>query len=471
MENENIRENENLNPEETENETEVISEESPAEAVEKTESIAEEIAEETIEEIPLDDEEVLSEEDIIREEWQTEDAPIEVELSEEELAAIREAKKKRTAKILIISGIVALFVALCAAFYCYSEGVGSKTAVDTPMQVSEYYLTGKGDNIKFQSPVTSILKTMIGKEKDAVMTIGGKAVDKDIFSYITNMNGLNSVSSLIQTGMLTAIEDFTWDMPEYTTGLSYLEYAKGLGLNSLIPIYSLVADGEKHGIVLTEEEEQKIRDDIEALKTQLGENFELALQRNGFDSEETMFEVQKIDALAEKTVKDVEADISKYASTEDIIKNEAEEKVTVKHILIAFDNEMTGDVTEEKRNLAKKAAEEVLAKVKSGEDFDKLIEEYNQDPGATDEGYTFAADGSMVKAFEDASFALKVGETSELVETSYGYHIIKRIERAVSMQDYMNYIMSTSKVKINKGKYNDTGITINLEDYFGAPAE
>ncbi len=467
MENENIKENENLNPEETESENVVMPEEISAESVEETGATAEE----TVEEIPLDDEEISSDEDIIRKEWRAEDAPIEVELTEEELAAIREAKKKRTAKIFIISGIVAVIVALCAAFYCYSEGIGSKTAVDTPMQVSEHYLTGKNDNVKFQSPVTTIFKTMIGKEKDAVMTINGKAVDEDIFSYITNMLGLNSVSSLIQTGMLTSIEDFTWDMPEYTTGLSYLEYAKGLGLNSLIPIYSLVADGEKHGIVLTEEEEQKIRDGIEELKTQLGENFELALKQNGFDSEETMFEVQKIDALAEKTANDVQTDISKYVSTDDIIKNEAEEKVTVKHILIAFDNEMTGDITDEMRETTKKLAEKVLAKVKNGEDFDKLIKEYNQDPGATDEGYTFAADGSMVKAFEDASFALKVGETSELVETSYGYHIIKRIERAVSMQDYMEYIMSTSKVKIKKGKYNDTGITINLEDYFGAPAE
>ncbi len=464
MENENIRENENLNPEETETENVVMPEEISAET-------AQEAIEETIEEMPLDDEETSSDENIIGEELQAADEPIAVELSEEELAAIREAKKKRTAKVLIISGIVALFVALCAAFYCYSEGVGSKTAVDTPMQVSELYLTGRNDNIKFQSPVTTIFKTIIGKEKDAVMTINGKAVDEKIFSYITNMLGLNSVSSLVQTGMLTSIENFKWDMPEYTTGLSYLEYAKGLGLNSLIPIYSLVADGEKHGIALTEEEEKKIRDGIEELKAQYGENFELALKQNGFDSEETMFEVQKIDALAEKTSKDVQADISKYVSADEIIKNEAKEKVTVKHILIAFDNDMTGDVTDEMRDAAKKTAEEVLAKVKNGEDFDKLVEEYNQDPGATDEGYTFAADGSMVKAFEDASFALKVGETSELVETSYGYHIIKRIERKVSMQDYMEYIMSTSKVKIKKGKYNDTGITINLEDYFGAPAE
>ena len=275
MENENIRENENLNLEETETENEVMPEEISAEPVEETEVIAGEV----IEEMPAEDGEISSDEDIIGDEWQAEETPVEVELTEEELAAIREAKKKRTAKILIISGIVALLVALCAAFYCYSEGVGSKTAVNTPMQVSEHYLTGKGDNIKFQSPVTSAFKTMFGKEKDAVMTVNGKAVDEKIFSYITNVLGINSVSSLIQTGMLASIEDFKWDMPEYTTGLSYLEYAKGLGINSLIPVYSLAAAGEKHGIALTEEEEQKIRDGIEELKAQYGENFELRKRR------------------------------------------------------------------------------------------------------------------------------------------------------------------------------------------------
>ncbi|MBQ9757285.1 MAG: peptidylprolyl isomerase [Clostridia bacterium] len=469
MENENIRENENLTPEEMENENSSAAEEVSAEITEENGDVTKEELSDVAEE---SGEETENPEDLIGDEWQEEaEAFEEVQLSEEELEAIRAAKKKRTVKILVASGVVALVVAIFAAFYCYTEGVGSKTAVDTPMQVNELYLTGRDDNIKFQSPVVSLFKTIFGKEKDAVMTINGKAVDEDILSYITNQAGLNCVAELMQTGMITSVEDFGWDAPEFSTGLSYLEYAKGLGLNSLVQVYSLAAEGEKHGIVLSEEDEQKIKDNIEGLKTQYGENFELALKQNGFPDEETLFDVQVLDVLAEKTSNDVQADVSKYATTDEIIKNETEEKVTVKHILIAFDNEMTGEITDEMRSDAKKKIDEVAEKIKNGEDFDKLIEEYNQDPGATDEGYTFANDGTMVQSFADASFALKVGEVSDIVETSYGYHIIKRIDRAVSVEDYLKYLFRTSKVKIKKSKYDDVNVTINLEDYFGTPIE
>ena len=71
-------------------------------------------------------------------------------------------------------------------------------------------------------------------------------------------------------------------------------------------------------------------------------------------------------------------------------------------------------------------AQEVLEKAQAGEDFNALMEEYNEDPGEPEEGYYFPT-GVMVQEFEDASFALQDGEISDIVETSYGYHIIKRL--------------------------------------------
>ena len=68
----------------------------------------------------------------------------------------------------------------------------------------------------------------------------------------------------------------------------------------------------------------------------------------------------------------------------------------------------------------------MLEKAKNGDDFAALMTEYSQDPGQPEEGYTFTK-GYMVQEFEDASYALKEGEISDIVETSYGYHIIKRL--------------------------------------------
>ncbi|MDR0817687.1 MAG: peptidylprolyl isomerase [Clostridiales Family XIII bacterium] len=73
------------------------------------------------------------------------------------------------------------------------------------------------------------------------------------------------------------------------------------------------------------------------------------------------------------------------------------------------------------------AIEAVLAKAKAGDDFAALAKEYSEDDSAEDGGDLgfFAEDGSMVPEFEEAAFALKVGEISDIVETEFGYHIIK----------------------------------------------
>ena len=77
---------------------------------------------------------------------------------------------------------------------------------------------------------------------------------------------------------------------------------------------------------------------------------------------------------------------------------------------------------------AKTVAEEVLKKAQNGDDFDTLMNKYSSDPGLATSplGYIVAKNGNMVQEFEDASFALDVDQISDLVETSFGYHIIKR---------------------------------------------
>lgn len=72
-------------------------------------------------------------------------------------------------------------------------------------------------------------------------------------------------------------------------------------------------------------------------------------------------------------------------------------------------------------------ANDILQKIKNGEDFAKLAKEYSTDPGSKDKGgdLGYFPRGVMVPEFEKAAFDLKVGEISEPVKSKFGYHIIK----------------------------------------------
>ncbi|KPL10335.1 hypothetical protein AMJ71_03370 [candidate division TA06 bacterium SM1_40] len=100
-------------------------------------------------------------------------------------------------------------------------------------------------------------------------------------------------------------------------------------------------------------------------------------------------------------------------------------KVTLSHIMIAV---VPG---EEMEKAAKERAEAILALVKEGQDFAMLARRFSEDPGSAPQGgdLGYFGRGEMVPEFETAAFDLQPGEVSGLVQTVFGYHILKCEEK------------------------------------------
>jgi parvulin-like peptidyl-prolyl isomerase len=108
-----------------------------------------------------------------------------------------------------------------------------------------------------------------------------------------------------------------------------------------------------------------------------------------------------------------------------------EQSIAASHVLIQYKGSMRAapTITRSKEE-AKKLATEVMNKAKKGQDFAALAKQYSDEPGAKDRAGALGkfTKGQMVKPFADAAFAMKPGEISNVVETDFGFHVIKRTE-------------------------------------------
>jgi peptidyl-prolyl cis-trans isomerase C len=116
------------------------------------------------------------------------------------------------------------------------------------------------------------------------------------------------------------------------------------------------------------------------------------------------------------------------AQVDDFYKNnptqfQQPERVRASHILLGFPQ----GADEAAKQKARTQAAEVLKQVKAGKDFAALAKQYSSDPGSAQQGgdLGFFQQGQMVPPFDKAAFSMQPGQTSDLVETQFGVHIIR----------------------------------------------
>lgn len=161
---------------------------------------------------------------------------------------------------------------------------------------------------------------------------------------------------------------------------------------------------------------------ISAIKNKHGEQvFQSALQQQGMTEEEYKKELSEqmmISKLRDEITKDITVTDEEVKNYYDTHKEEFSNPETIKtrHILVK----------------SREEAQKVKERLKKGEDFAKVAREVSIDPGTKEQGgdLGYFSRGKMVKPFEDAAFALKKkGDISDIVQTQFGFHIIKLEDR------------------------------------------
>ena len=214
----------------------------------------------------------------------------------------------------------------------------------------------------------------------------------------------------------------------------------------------------------TDKMKKQAESTIETYKKNYGDNYKQFLEYNGIANDSEL----KSLLIKNSKLTLVTDDYIKENITEKEMKKYYEEKVvgdiSAKHILISTetDENATEEEKETKEKEAKKKAEEVIEKLKNGEEFDKLAKEYSDDKGTKKNGgdLGYFNTGEMEAAFEEAAYKLKVNEyTTKPVKTSYGYHIIMK----TGEKKKASYKMAKSSIKeklVEEKKNSDETISV-----------
>lgn len=182
----------------------------------------------------------------------------------------------------------------------------------------------------------------------------------------------------------------------------------------------LLAEAKKSKIAVSQEEVNKV---LQQQFNQLGgeQAFLEALKSEGISYDYVKANIEE-SLIMEKFLEKAAAGSDTISEDEIKAVYDQDKTATVRHILL-----LTSGKTDEQKAALHKQMEDILARAKAGEDFSELARKYSEDPGSKDKGglYEDFSRGEMVKPFEEAAFSVPIGKISDIVETAYGYHIIK----------------------------------------------
>lgn len=270
-----------------------------------------------------------------------------------------------------------------------------------------------------------------------VATVNGEEItDYDVRYYICSEALAYASANSISEDQLG---DYDWD--QEIDGKKLSDTIREKAVADAIGEVITLQKGAANNITLDETTANQIDAQINARKASYGEDgLALRARTMGVSSLKQYEKIYKKVMTLQSVQQDMEENADKYYPEDKSVLNDYKQdgKASVKHILIKTDSPSSGDenADAQPQEDKKAKAQEILDRIKNGEDFDALMKEFNEDTGETEKGYTFTEGQMQLPEFETAAFALNIDEISDLVETTLGYHIIKRIPGMYELQAY-----------------------------------
>lgn len=271
-----------------------------------------------------------------------------------------------------------------------------------------------GFDVYWDEPTFTAVLTAPGKDR----ILPEEKIEKEVAEIRATAGGVEVSRIFLQNVYVSGRESY-W-------GKDFYNY-----LNDQVLNYAyVISESEKYNLTLTKEETEEIETTVSTYIENLGGKDAIAnlLTENNFTYDEFVADMK---AYLEAGVLSGKLYNYIYENSDSLREFKANAKIEYENNLKEYYRPTTVTkhilILKETEN-AEKIANDILAKLKKGADFETLLKENNNDPGQTEEGYLVYESSGFVDEFEQAALKLKKGEISPVVKTEYGYHILKAID-------------------------------------------
>lgn len=330
----------------------------------------------------------------------------------------------RRALVLALTLILAFTLSACGP----KEAAPTASPTAAPTQPVDLGIDFLPDN------ATDVAQEVLGFPNDTVLlTVNGADVTAEEYLY-----WLGNMTSYYDMMMSMYGSSLNLDEAVDSDGTTWGEQLKEIAYQNAVLIAVTPEAAARNGVTLDDEDLAELRQQRESNIESAGSEAKYAYQLQGMNiSDETSFGLDLTSALFTKleetyTQKLLTAGGAEALTDEDVAAYVEETGLLrAKHILLLTKDPDTGEDYDDAKKAEQKAkAEDILAKLREDPaQFDTLMNENSEDSGLSSypDGYLFGPN-EMVTEFEEGTRALAVGEISELVESTYGYHIILRLD-------------------------------------------